>query len=61
MSKRVTSTETVSFPQFNWGIRKGEELELPADEAAQAAILASEYITEVGKKSEAKEIKSIAK
>lgn len=43
---KVTSTETISFPQFNWGIHAGETRELPEDKEAQAAILAHPSITE---------------
>ena len=43
---KVTSTETLSFPQFNWGIHAGETRELPADKEAEKAILGHASISE---------------
>lgn len=47
---KVKSIDTVSFPQYDWGITKGEEAELPEDKEAQAVILAHPSIIEVGSK-----------
>lgn len=59
MSLKVTSTETISFPQYEWGIEKGAERELPTNKDAQAVILANEFISEVGaKKEEKKKVES---
>jgi len=44
---KVSSRKSVHFPQYNWGIRKGEERELPDDKAAQKNILAHSAISEV--------------
>jgi hypothetical protein len=52
---KVTSTKSVSFPKFDWGITAGQTRELPEDKAAQKAILAHPAI------SEAKEKKPISK
>lgn len=50
---KVTSTKTVDFPQFRWGIDAGAERELPEDKEAQEAILAHPAISSVtGKKNE---------
>jgi len=49
---KVVSRKTVHFPEFNWGIGKGEERELPESKKAQEAILAHPAI------SEAREVKS---
>lgn len=46
--KKVTSTKTITFPKFRWGINKGEERELPEDKEAQEAILANPVIKEIG-------------
>lgn len=46
---KVTSKNTISFPQFAWGIHAGDERELPSDKEAQEAILAHPDIEEVGK------------
>lgn len=43
----VTSTKNVHFPKLNWGIKKGDERELPDGKEAQDAILASPYISVV--------------
>lgn len=45
----VTSTKDIDFPSLGWAIKAGEVRELPADAAAQAAILGSSYITKVKK------------
>lgn len=58
MTTKVSSTETVSFPQHDWGIHKGEERELPADKDAQEAILAHPAIVEVGKQKVAEKTES---
>lgn len=44
---KVTSTKTIDFPDFNWGITAGEERELPVGKEAQEAILAHPCIVEV--------------
>lgn len=43
---KVTSTKSVSFPQFAWGITKGDVRELPTDEQAKQVILAHKAISE---------------
>lgn len=48
MSK-VTSSKSIHFPKFNWGINAGEERELPTTKAAQEAILSHPAISEVKK------------
>lgn len=58
MSIKVSSTATISFPQYDWGIHKGEERELPADKDAQAAILAHPAIVEMGKQKTAEKAES---
>lgn len=47
---KVKSTETLSFPQYDWGIHAGEELELPEGKEAQEAILAHPSIIAAGSK-----------
>lgn len=44
---KVTSTKSVSFPQFAWGINKGDVRELPTDDKAIEVILAHKAISEV--------------
>lgn len=46
---KVTSSKTISFPQYRWGINAGEERELPSDKKAAETILAHKDIKEVGK------------
>jgi hypothetical protein len=46
----VTSTRDVEFPKLQWGVRKGEERELPEDKKAQEIILAHPEIRKVEKK-----------
>lgn len=52
---KVTSTKTIDFPKFRWGITAGEERELPEAKEAQEAILAHPAISEVGGKSKSQE------
>lgn len=42
---KVTSTKSVSFPKFDWGITAGEIRDLPEDKDAQDVILAHPAIT----------------
>lgn len=41
----VTSSVTIDFPQFNWGIHAGETKELPEDEEARTSIIGHHFIT----------------
>lgn len=45
----VTSSKTVDFPSFDWGINAGETRELPTDKNAQVEILSKSYITPLNK------------
>lgn len=45
---KVTSTKTISFPKFNWGIHKGEFRDLPEDKKAMEAILAHPCVQKSG-------------
>lgn len=47
LSKQVTSSKTIDFPSFQWGIHEGEIRELPEDEEAQKVILSNAYITKI--------------
>lgn len=40
----VTSTKTVDFPAFAWGIHEGETCELPNDQTQQKEILSKDFI-----------------
>lgn len=55
---KVTSRKTIDFPKYNWGIRAGEERELPKDKQAAEAIQSNRYISVI--KPEAKDKKSKA-
>lgn len=46
VKKFVTSSKTVDFSNFNWGIHVDERKELPEDPVAQKEILSKFYITE---------------
>lgn len=45
---KVTSTKTISFPKYDWGINRGQERDLPDNKEAQEAILESPYIIQSG-------------
>ena len=49
---KVKSKKDIHFPQFNWGISKGAEVELPEYKQAQDAILAHPHIKKVSTKKE---------
>ncbi len=42
---KVRSTRTTIFPKLGWSIRRGAIKELPKEQAAREAILASNFIT----------------
>lgn len=44
---KVTSSKTIRFPKFNWGMERGAVRELPKDKEAAEAILNHPAITEV--------------
>lgn len=41
----VTSTQTIDFPSFGWGIHAGEERELPENADARKEILSNPHIS----------------
>lgn len=56
---KATSTKTLHFPQFEWGIHAGETRDLPEDKDAEKAILDNPAITKVsGKKEDSSTITS---
>jgi hypothetical protein len=44
---KVTSTRSIDFPKFDWGITASEIRDLPEDKDAQKAILAHRSISKV--------------
>ena len=44
---KVTSTRSIDFPKFDWGITAGETRDLPEDKNAQKVILAHHSISKV--------------
>jgi len=44
---KVTSKKTIDFPKYNWGVRAGEERELPKDKEAAEAIQSNRYVSVV--------------
>jgi hypothetical protein len=46
---KITSTKSISFPKFDWGITAGDVRELPADKEAQKIILAHPAIADARK------------
>ena len=54
---KVTSRKTINFPKFGFGLKAGEEKELPENKEAQEAILENHYITKVGQSSRQDETK----
>ena len=48
---KVTSNKTIHFPKLDWGIRAGEERDLPSAKKDQELILANPHIAEVGGRS----------
>ncbi len=47
---KVTSTKSVDFPSFGWGITAGDTRELPEDKDAQKVILTHPSISKAKEK-----------
>jgi len=55
---KVKGKKTIDFPTLGWGVRKGEEKELPSDKKSQDEILKSPYVEKIAPAPKTKKVEN---